>query len=257
MVFLGTAYKSPKLMVVRAKVANVRAKPVEHSGRYELDPFQNTQVEEGEAVWVLEESHGWARVQCTDQLIYNYTKHRWEGCPGWVRASLLTSDLNKMKKLVRHELPVEQLRKIVILKAAQHLDTMYLWGGCSLFDPDNTETATGVDCSGLVNWSYRWIGLITPRDANDQHTKARVIKKSNELQPGDLVFIASAYKRKEVRHVLIYTGGEEMIEAPKSGEFVRRITFQEKIGLPLVKLRNGLRVGDKVVYFGTLFEGGK
>jgi hypothetical protein len=250
---LGTSYKEPKLMVVKTKVANVRAKPVEHSGKYELDPFQNTQVEQGEAVWVFGVARGWARIQCPDQLIYNYHKHSWEGCSGWIKANQLTADLSQMKKVVRFELPEDQLRKIVLIKAAQHLDTMYLWGGCSLFDPDNIETITGVDCSGLVNWSYRWIGMITPRDSGDQFLKAYRIKRK-ELLPGDLVFIASANKRKEIRHVLIYTGGEEMIEAPKNGEFVRRITFQEKIGLPLAKLHSGMLVGTKVVYFGSFFK---
>ncbi|MDD5491051.1 MAG: C40 family peptidase [bacterium] len=250
---LGASYKNPKPMVVKVIAANVRAKPVEHNNKYWPDPFQNTQLEEGEAVLVWEVEGEWAKVQCPDQLVYNYRTKRWEPCTGWVQANRLSEDLSTMKKIVKYDLPEDQLRKIILVKAAQHLDSMYLWGGCSLYDPDYKDSLTGVDCSGLVNWSYRRIGIITPRDANDQFKKAQAINRQ-QLLPGDLVFLASAGNRSEVRHVLIYAGGEEMIEAPKTGERVRRITFQEKIGLPLSKLRHGQRVHDKVVYFGTFFR---
>ncbi|MDD5131597.1 MAG: C40 family peptidase [bacterium] len=251
-VFLGASYKEPKPMVVKVTAANVRAKPVEHNNKYGLDPWQNTQLEEGEAVLVWEVEGEWAKVQCPDQLVYNYRHKRWESCSGWVRADRLSEDLSSMKKIVKYDLPEDQLRKIVLAQAAQHLDSMYLWGGCSLHDPDYKDALTGVDCSGLVNWSYRRIGVITPRDANDQFKKATAISRK-QLLPGDLVFLANAGSRNEVKHVLIYAGGEEMIEAPKTGERVRRITFQEKIGLPLSKLRQGQRVCNKVVYFGTFF----
>jgi hypothetical protein len=252
LLFMGQNYDNPRTMIVRSKVANVRAKPVEPAKKYMLDPLQNTQLEEGETVYVFTVEKGWARVICPDQLVYSYRNRRWEGCPGWVKLDELTADLGRMKKWVKYDLPEEQLRKLVLVKAGQHLDTMYLWGGCSLYDPENGETLTGVDCSGLVNWAYRRIGMVTPRDANDQFMKARRVKRK-ELLPGDLVFLAGTRNRKEVRHVLIYTGGEEMIESPKTGERVRRITFQEKIGLPLAKLRNGMMVNDKVVYFGSFF----
>lgn len=104
----------------------------------------------------------------------------------------------------------------------------------------------------MVNWAYRKIGVITPRNANDQFHKAQAIGRK-QLLPGDLVFLANASNKNEVKHVLIYAGGEEIIEAPKTGERVRRITFQEKIGVPLAKLRNGMRVKNKFIYFGTFF----
>jgi len=243
-------------MIVKVSAADVRVWPIEHSGKYEQDPWQNTQVEKGEVVLVWDVDGEWARVQCPDQLVYNYRSKRWEGCPGWVRADQLTEDLSKMQKIVKYNLPENQLRKIVLVKAAQHLDSQYLWGGCSLYDPDYKKNLTGVDCSGLVNWVYRRIGVITPRNANDQFRKAQPIGR-NQLLPGDLVFLANASARNEVKHVLIYAGGEEMIEAPKTGERVRRITFREKLGLPLSQLRQGMRVRSKVVYFGTFFKKNK
>lgn len=138
--FLGASYKNPKPMVVKATVANVRAKPVEHSNKYWPDPFQNTQLEEGEAVLVWEVEGEWAKVQCPDQLVYNYRYKRWEPCSGWVKAGRLSEDLSKMKKVVKYDLPESHLRKIVLVKAAQHLDSLYLWGGCSLYTPDCKDT---------------------------------------------------------------------------------------------------------------------
>lgn len=251
-IFFGASYKDPKPMIVKVNAADVRVWPIEHSGKYEQDPWQNTQVEKGEVVLVWDVDGEWAKVQCPDQLVYNYRTKRWEGCSGWVRADQLTEDLSKMQKIVKYNLPENQLRKIVLVKAAQHLDSMYLWGGCSLYDPDFKNTLTGVDCSGLVNWTYRRIGIITPRNANDQFRKAHAIGRQ-QLLPGDLIFLANASARNEIKHVLIYAGGEEVIEAPKTGERVRRITFKEKIGVPLAKLKNGMRVKNKYVYFGTFF----
>ncbi len=253
---LGASYKDPKPMVVKVNAADVRVWPIEHSGKYEQDPWQNTQVEKGEIVLVWDVDGEWARVQCPDQLVYNYRSKRWEGCPGWIRADQLSEDLSKIKKVLKYDLPEEQLRKIVLVKAAQHLDSQYLWGGCSLYDPDYKDTLTGVDCSGLVSWAYRKIGVITPRNSNDQFHKAQAIGR-RQLLPGDLVFLANASNKNEVKHVLIYAGGEELIEAPKTGERVRRITFKEKIGMPLSKLCQGMRVRSKVVYFGTFFKKNK
>ncbi len=158
--FLGASYKDPKPMVVKVAVANIRAKPVEHNNKYWQDPFQNSQLEEGEAVFVWEVEEEWARVQCPDQLVYNYRQRRWEPCSGWVRADQLSEDLSKMKKVVAYDLPEKQLRKIILVKAAQHLDSLYLWGGCSLHDPDYKDTLTG---GGLFRFSK--LGL--PEDRGD------------------------------------------------------------------------------------------
>lgn len=72
------------------------------------------------------------------------------------------------------------------------------------------------DCSGLVVWCYRKVGISLPHSSRAQiHSGQRVSRK--DLQPGDLVFFGSP-----IHHVGIYVGGGEMIHAPHSGARVRR-----------------------------------
>ncbi len=241
-----------KRMVVISPVADVRSQPIPHSGRYEYDPLQETQVVKGEPVLVLERAGEWVRAQCVEQLEFTHNA-RWEGYPGWIEAKHLSADASKQTRLVKLSLPEENLRERVLAAAARHLGSPYLWGGRSLHDPAYAETATGVDCSGLVNWSFRQIGWLVPRDAHEQFMKARPLE-SRELKWGDLIFSANAAKPEKVVHVAFYAGEERILEAPQSGEKVRRILFQEKYGAPLAQLKNGAHVGDQVIYFGSLFD---
>jgi peptidoglycan DL-endopeptidase CwlO len=82
----------------------------------------------------------------------------------------------------------------------------YVWG------------ATGprtFDCSGLVQWAYRQIGIAMPRVAAAQQ-QVGVPVTPDQAQPGDLVFFGDpAY------HVGIYVGGGQFLEAPQSGDVVK------------------------------------
>ncbi len=83
--------------------------------------------------------------------------------------------------------------------------------------------------------------------------KARKIKK-DRLKMGDLVFAASKENPNKVSHVAIYIEGDWMIEAPRTGETVHKITFEQKFGAPLEQMIDGEPVGDRVLHFGTYFE---
>lgn len=71
------------------------------------------------------------------------------------------------------------------------------------------------DCSGLVYYSYRQVGITVPRSSRQQHAWATPISRS-ELRPGDLVFY-----HRPVSHVAIYIGDGRVVEAPNSGNNVR------------------------------------
>jgi cell wall-associated NlpC family hydrolase len=85
----------------------------------------------------------------------------------------------------------------------------YRWGG---------SAPGGFDCSGLVYWAYRQLGITLPRVAEDQ-AQVGVPVAPGDLQPGDVVFFAdsSGY----VHHEGLYIGGGRMVHAPQSGESVR------------------------------------
>ncbi len=237
-------------MVVRVDVADVRSKPESPSQKYEFDPLQETQVLKGEPVLVLEEKGKWARIECPEQMEYTHN-NRWEGYPGWILKKALTADLSAHHHL--KTLPISQpdLRTKIVSYAMQHLGSPYLWGGRSLHNPKETKMKTGVDCSGLVNWSFRQIGWFVPRDAHEQYMKSRPVNPAS-LQPADLIFLAEKDKPQKIVHVAFYAGNEELVEAPQSGETVRKMSFLKRFGKNRSDLKSGDAVGDRIIYFGTL-----
>lgn len=91
--------------------------------------------------------------------------------------------------------------------AAHLVGTPYRFGG---------ESPAGFDCSGLVWYVYRELGVGLPRTAAAQHAAVRPVP-ADELEPGDLVFF---YMPED--HVGLYVGDQEFVHAPKSGRGVER-----------------------------------
>lgn len=117
-------------------------------------------------------------------------------------------------------LPKQFDRAQLVKDAYTFLDAPYLWGGRSGF---LKKAIASVDCSGLVNLLYRAQGLLIPRDAHDQHLKAKAV---NELKPGDLVYLK---KEARVSHVIVFLGGDLFIEAPETGKNVRLLKWTETL----------------------------
>jgi cell wall-associated NlpC family hydrolase len=112
------------------------------------DAERLTELLRGEPVEIEDRRGGWARIRTA----YDY--------PGWVRESDLAGTVGD---------PVGEARS--------YLGTPYLWGGM---------TGHGIDCSGLVHMSYRRLGRLVPRDADQQEAAGKPLEES-ELEPGDLV----------------------------------------------------------------------
>jgi uncharacterized protein (DUF1499 family) len=79
------------------------------------------------------------------------------------------------------------------------------------------STPRGFDCSGLVYYAYRRLGIRVPRSTTAQYRHARPVTLNN-LQPGDLVFFRRAHH--SVTHVGIYAGNARFIHAPSNGRVV-------------------------------------
>ena len=86
--------------------------------------------------------------------------------------------------------------------------TRYRYGGA---------TRDGFDCSGLVFYAHRRLGLEVPRTSSDQAEEAERVKP-RKLEPGDLVFFKIASRR--VNHVGIYVGEGRFVHAPSRGKDV-------------------------------------
>jgi hypothetical protein len=110
--------------------------------------------------------------------------------------------------------PGAPTNQIIDLARAQ-IGKPYVWGGAS--------PQTSFDCSGLVQWVYRQVGVQLPRTAQQQyHASIRIPRE--QLQPGDLVFFAHTYPSHEpITHVGIYVGNGRMINAPTQGDVIREM----------------------------------
>ncbi len=99
--------------------------------------------------------------------------------------------------------------KTVLQRAFALLGTPYRWGGSS---PD-----AGFDCSGLVGYVFRSIGIDLPRVSRAMANEGVAITDRTALAEGDLVFFG---RRGRVDHVGIYVGDGKFLHAPRTGRDV-------------------------------------
>jgi cell wall-associated NlpC family hydrolase len=135
------------------------------------DAERVTELLRGEPVRVEEHRDGWARIVTA----YDY--------PGWVREEEVAGLEGD---------PVEQARR--------YLGTPYLWGGM---------TEGGIDCSGLVHMSYRWLGRLVPRDA-DQQEAAGMPVDVDDLQRGDLITYGD---ENATTHIAFWVGDGQILHS--------------------------------------------
>ena len=76
-------------------------------------------------------------------------------------------------------------------------------------------TPNGFDCSGLVFFTHRQLGLDVPRTSRDQADAADFVKP-RKLRRGDLVFFK--IDSRHVNHVGIYIGNHRFVHAPGAGK---------------------------------------
>ena len=96
-------------------------------------------------------------------------------------------------------------------EAARFIGKPYVWGGES---PNS-----GFDCSGLVQYSYRQMGIDLPRTTWDQIGQGTAVQWGH-FQPGDLIFSNFEGPGAGASHVVIYAGNGQVIAAPHTGGHV-------------------------------------
>lgn len=104
-------------------------------------------------------------------------------------------------------------RDALVRVAAQQIGTPYRYGGSS---------RRGFDCSGLVQYVHRRVGIEVPRTTHSQWQAARVPTRDH-LMPGDLLFFDLGVKK--TGHVAIYEGDGRFIHAPSGGKRVGRASL--------------------------------
>jgi cell wall-associated NlpC family hydrolase len=93
--------------------------------------------------------------------------------------------------------------------AKQMVGVRYRYGGAS--------PSSGFDCSGLIYYSYKRVGLRSPRTTRDLYQHARPVRRSN-IRTGDILFFK--LDGKKVSHAAIYLDNDRMVHAPSSGKRV-------------------------------------
>ena len=96
------------------------------------------------------------------------------------------------------------VRKLANIAATQ-LGKPYVFG--------SGPSTDSFDCSDLIQWTYKQMGINIPRVTYDQIKAGRSVK-GKPLQPGDLIF-------PHTGHVVMYVGGGKVIAAPYTGTVVQ------------------------------------
>ena len=118
--------------------------------------------------------------------------------------------------------------KDIIEKARTYIGIPYSWGG-------NTPQS-GFDCSGLVNYVFNSFGINVGRTTYQQITKGKKITRREDLRAGDLIFFLN--KNGSPYHVVIYSGNNMMIEAPRTGLKVRERNLYRWNGIAVRIIKN-------------------
>jgi cell wall-associated NlpC family hydrolase len=113
-------------------------------------------------------------------------------------------------QLWEHDNPGISTGATAVAIAEHFVGTPYVWGGA-------TPTG-GFDCSGLMLYVYRQLGVTLPHYAAAQFALFPHLAPA-DLRPGDLVFFEP--KVDGPGHVAMYAGGDAIVEAPHTGALVR------------------------------------
>ena len=98
----------------------------------------------------------------------------------------------------------------VVHLASKFIGVPYVWGG---------ESPSGFDCSGLVQYCFKQIGVHLERTTWDQVKEGRAVQWGH-FQPGDLIFSNFEGPGAGATHVVIYAGHGQVIAAPHTGGHV-------------------------------------
>ncbi len=97
----------------------------------------------------------------------------------------------------------------LVKRAHTAIGTPYVLGG---------SNPGGFDCSGLVKWAYKGVGIKLPRTAREQSVIGKKISRVEDMRAGDIV----AFRHpKRGYHTGIYVGDGKFIHSPRKRTTVR------------------------------------
>lgn len=107
----------------------------------------------------------------------------------------------------------------IVATGERFLGLRYLWAGVSAY---------GFDCSGYTYTLFHHHGIAIDRDAGDQmnHSGLDPVERE-DLQRGDLVFFATEPGGDSIRHVALYLGDDQIMQAPNAERSVEIMSLTE------------------------------
>jgi len=109
-----------------------------------------------------------------------------------------------------HRQHFAQEQSVLLSQAYRFLGVPYRRGG---------TTPKGFDCSGLVYYLHKNIGISLPRTAHAQYLNSSPVAQS-DLQAGDLVFFRTRRGTQRITHVGVYVGDNKFIHSRSPGKRV-------------------------------------
>lgn len=175
----------------------------------------------GEACLILDTGSEWTKVAFGDNRVTGYIKSDYVMTKAAYNnknnQKAKTSKSSAKKSTSNANPPASSKGQAIVNTAAKYIGVKYVYGGTS---------PKGFDCSGLVQYVCREVGISVNRTSRAQYSNGVAVSKSN-LQPGDLVFFS---KGNGISHVGIYAGGGQVIHAPSPGKRVCYIALSKICG---------------------------
>lgn len=180
---------------VAVPVLNIRSAP-------RVDSSLVGQATANEKFSILEQQEGWYHVRFASASIEGWIGSWLVGTPA--AALVISGGEAAAAPAPGIPQPTETGSRIV-QAALKYLGVPYRYAG---------NSPRGFDCSGLVNYVLREVGINVPRTSYDQWKVGTRITR-DQLLPGDVVFFSN------LSHVGIYIGNGNFVHAPYSGASVR------------------------------------
>ena len=165
-----------------------------------------TKAYQGDRVDILESSNGWYKIKLSNGKV------GW-GSGSYISLSNSNTGSGSNSSSDNGQTSQSKVQKVLNIAMAQ-LGKPYVWGA---------EGPNSFDCSGLIYYVYKQVGITLPRVSTAQYSVGRSVSW-NHLQPGDLMF-SSTDGSGRITHVGIYIGNGQMIHAPKPGDVVQKTSI--------------------------------
>lgn len=108
---------------------------------------------------------------------------------------------------------VSTIQQQIVEYAKKFMGVRYVWGG---------STPRGFDCSGYVQYVYRYFGVNLLHNAALQSKSGTWVKRS-DLRHGDLVFFDTDGGNNNISHVGMYIGDGNFIHASSSVTYGKKV----------------------------------